>query len=96
LAVRAVEDIFTDIVERAKALDPVNARKWFDELTVVYFSGGSLRIGCPDEAIVQFLRDNCRDSFTRAAQQVAKDLPAVVAPTSASLSCILIIPLIIL
>jgi len=77
LAVRAVEDIFTDIVERAKALDPVNARKWFDELTVVYFSGGSLRIGCPDEAIVQFLRDNCRDSFTRAAQQITGHLVAV-------------------
>ncbi len=77
MAVRAVEDIFTDIVERAKALDPVNARKWFDELTVVYFSGGSLRIGCPDEAIVQFLRDNCRDSFTRAAQQITGHLVAV-------------------
>ena len=55
---REVEDIFADILERAKALDPVNTRKWFDKLTVLYFNGGSLELGCPDEATAQFLRDN--------------------------------------
>ncbi|MBA7651728.1 hypothetical protein ES703_59547 [subsurface metagenome] len=51
MAAREVEDIFTDIVERAKVLDPVNTRRWFEKLTVLHLSGGSLEIGCPDEAI---------------------------------------------
>ena len=76
MATREVENIFADIVERAKALDPVNTRKWFDKLTVVHLKGGSLSIGCPDEAIVQFLRDNCKGSFTRAAQQITGHLVA--------------------
>ncbi len=74
MAVREVEDIFTDIIDRAKALDPANARKWFDSLTVLRLDGGSLGIGCPDEATVQFLQDNCKSSFTRAAQQITGHL----------------------
>jgi len=35
-----VEDIFADIVERAKALDPANTRKWFEKLTVRHLDGG--------------------------------------------------------
>jgi len=77
LAAREVEDIFTDMVERAKVLDPVNTRRWFEKLTVLHWSGGSLEIGCPDEAIVQFLRDNCRSSFTLAAQQITGHLVTV-------------------
>jgi chromosomal replication initiator protein len=77
VAVREVEDIFTDIIDRAKALDPANARKWFDSLTVLHLDGGSLGIGCPDEATVQFLRDNCKSSFTRAAQQITGHLITV-------------------
>ncbi len=77
MAAKEVEDIFTDIVDRAKALDPVNTRKWFDKLWVTQFEGGSLEIGCPDEATVQFLRDNCKDSFTRAAQLVTGHLVTV-------------------
>ena len=77
MAVREVEDIFTDIIDRAKALDPANARKWFDRLTVLHLDGGSLGIGCPDEATVQFLRDNCKSSFTRAAQQITGHLITV-------------------
>jgi chromosomal replication initiator protein len=77
LATREVENIFADILERAKALDPVNTRKWFDKLTVLHLSGGSLEIGCPDEATLQFLRDNCKSSFTRAAQQVTGYLVTV-------------------
>jgi len=77
LAVREVEDIFADIVERAKTLDPVNTRRWFEELRVLHLSGGSLEIGCPDEARVEFLRDNCKGSFTRAAQQITGHLVTV-------------------
>ncbi len=77
MAAREVEDIFADILDRAKALDPANVRRWFDNLTVSHLSGGSLEIGCPDEATVQFLRDNCKKSFTRAAQQITGHLITV-------------------
>jgi len=77
VAVREVEDIFTDIIDRTKTLDPANARKWFDSLTVLRLNGGSLGIGCPDEATVQFLQDNCKSSFTRAAQQITGHLITV-------------------
>jgi chromosomal replication initiator protein len=77
VATRGVEDIFTDILERAKALDPASTRKWFEKLTVLHLDGGSLGIGCPDEATVQFLKDNCKSTFTRAAQQVTGHLVAV-------------------
>ncbi len=77
MAAREVENIFTDILERARSLDPVNTRKWFDKLTVVQLSGGSLVIGCPDEAKVQFLQDNCKSSFARAAQQITGHLISV-------------------
>ena len=77
MAAREVEDIFADILDRAKALDPANVRRWFDNLTVSHLSGGSLEIGCPDEAIVQFLRDNCKNSFTQAAQQITGHLVTV-------------------
>lgn len=74
MATPELEDIFADILERAKALDPANTRKWFDDLAVLHFDGGSLRIGCPDEATVQFLQDQCKSTFTRAAQQITGHL----------------------
>ena len=74
VAAPEVEEIFADILERAKALDPANTRKWFEKLAVMHFDGGSFRIGCPDEATVQFLQDNCKSSFTRAAQQITGHL----------------------
>ena len=77
MTAREVENIFADILDRAKVLDPVNTRKWFDKLTVLHLNGGSLEIGCPDEATLQFLRTNCRGSFTRAAQQVTGHLVTV-------------------
>jgi chromosomal replication initiator protein len=77
VATRDIEDIFADILERAKALDPASTRTWFEKLTVSHFDGGSLGIGCPDEATVQFLQDNCKSAFTRAAQQVTGHLVAV-------------------
>jgi len=72
-----VDDLFTSIVERAKSLDPVNTRKWFDKLTAVNLAGGALQIGCPDADTVQFLGDNCKSVFTRAAQQVTGYLVSV-------------------
>jgi chromosomal replication initiator protein len=77
LSAREVENILVDIVECARALDPANARAWFDELTVSHFDGGSIGIGCPDEANVRFLDTNCRSAFTRAAQQITGHLVTV-------------------
>jgi len=84
LAVRQVEEVFADILDRAKALDPANARQWFEKLTVAHFSGGSLVVGCPDEATVLFLRDNCKGNFTRAAQQITGHLVAIEFSVEAS------------
>ncbi|MBN1508360.1 MAG: chromosomal replication initiator protein DnaA [Sedimentisphaerales bacterium] len=72
-----VENIFARIVERARAMDPANARKWFDQLAVLHFDGGAIRIGCPEEASVRFLDENCRATFTRAAQQITGHLVTV-------------------
>jgi chromosomal replication initiator protein len=77
VATPEVEDIFADILDRAKTLDPANTRKWFEKLSVLHLDGGSLVVSCPDDATVQFLRDNCRSSFTRAAQQVTGHLITV-------------------
>jgi len=77
LASGEVENIFSDILDRAKALDPVNTRRWFDNLRVVCLTGGSLEIGCPDQACARFLQTNCRSTFTRAAQQITGHLVSV-------------------
>ena len=77
MAAREIEDIFADILDRAKALDPANTRKWFDRLAILHLDGGSLGVGCPDEATARFLRDNCKNAFTRAAQQITGHLVAV-------------------
>jgi chromosomal replication initiator protein len=69
LAAEGIDNIFVDIIERAKALDPVNTRKWFDKLTLLHLNGGALEIGCPDEATVEYLYENCRNTFIRAAQE---------------------------
>jgi chromosomal replication initiator protein len=77
LAASEVVDIFADIVQRAKVIDPSNARKWFDDLAVVDFDGGLLKVGCPDNNTAGFLRKNCKDAFTRAAQQITGHLVSV-------------------
>jgi chromosomal replication initiator protein len=77
LPVREIEDIFADILDRAKALDPANTRKWFDKLAILHLDGGSLGVGCPDDATARFLRDNCKSTFTRAAQQITGHLVTV-------------------
>jgi len=77
LPAHEVEKIFADVVERARALDPTNARTWFEQLTVLHFDGGSIGVGCPEQANVRFLDENCRSSFTLAAQQVTGHLVTV-------------------
>lgn len=77
MTVPGVEEIFEDIIERAKSIDPVNARKWYDDLTPVHFDGGLLQIGCGDQATQSFLTEQCRTSFTRAAQQITGHLVTV-------------------
>ena len=77
MSAREVESIFADIVERARASDPTNARTWFDQLKVVRFDGGSIGVGCPDEASVRFLEQNCKVNFTRIAQQITGHLVSV-------------------
>ena len=77
MATPDVEDIFADILERVRVLDPANTRKWFEKLTVLHLDGGSLGVGCPDEATAQFLRDNCKAGFTHAAQQITGHLVTV-------------------
>jgi len=70
-------DIFTEILERTKTLDPANVRKWFDRLSILQLQGGLLEIDCPDEATAHFLQDNCKGSFTQAAQQITGHLVSV-------------------
>ena len=46
VAAREVEEMFADILERVKALDPGNARKWFENLRAESLDGGALVVGC--------------------------------------------------
>ena len=77
MATQEITDIFTDILDQTKGFDPVNSRKWFDDLAVRQFDGGLLEIECGDQSKADFLQDNCLDSFTRAAQQVTGYLVSV-------------------
>ncbi|HSV27025.1 MAG TPA: chromosomal replication initiator protein DnaA [Sedimentisphaerales bacterium] len=77
MATANISDIFSDILERAKALDPAHTRKWFSDLRPGRFAGGHLEVGCPDAAKARFLSDNCSSTFTRAAQQITGHLVSV-------------------
>ena len=77
MAAREVRIIFAQVLERVRTLDPANARRWFDQLAILNFDGGSLAVGCPDQAQVQYLQDHCREVFTRAAQQITGHLVVV-------------------
>jgi chromosomal replication initiator protein len=70
-------NLFNDILGKARAADPVNTRKWFDELVLVKFDGGLLEIGAPDEAKAGYLSENCGLLFTRIAQQATGHLVTV-------------------
>jgi chromosomal replication initiator protein len=77
LAGADIEEIFSRILNGVKVIDPANVRKWFDDLVAVEFDGGQLKVGCPDNTIVEFLRDNCKSAFTHAAQQVTGHLVTI-------------------
>jgi chromosomal replication initiator protein len=77
LVAREAEAIFTHVLDRVRSLDPANTRRWFDHLSLLRFDGGSLLIGCPEQAQVEYLQDRCREAFTRAAQQVTGHLVVV-------------------
>ncbi|MBN1125388.1 MAG: chromosomal replication initiator protein DnaA [Sedimentisphaerales bacterium] len=70
-------ELFAQMIERVKAIDPVNSRTWFDDLRLVEFNGGRLEIGCPDEATAQFLQDQCSRTFTQVAQSLTGYLVSV-------------------
>lgn len=61
--------ILERMLEEVRILDPVNVRTWFNDLTVMDFSGGHLDIGCPDETKAHYLQDHCLSAFTQAAQR---------------------------
>ena len=77
MATQDTTEIFADILERVKTLDPVNARKWFDQLELSQLDAGLLQIMCPDEVTAQFLQDNCLANFTKAAQNITGRLVSI-------------------
>ncbi|HEV58526.1 MAG TPA: chromosomal replication initiator protein DnaA [Phycisphaerales bacterium] len=70
-------EIFDQVVDRVRTLDPANSRAWFDLLRLVDFNGGTLVVGCPDEATALFCEDHCLDAFTQAAQGITGHLVTV-------------------
>lgn len=68
------KQILNEMLEEVRTVDPVNTRTWFEELHVMDFHGGHLRIACPDEATAQFLQDQCLSTFTRSAQRITGHL----------------------
>lgn len=77
LVVQDTTEILERMLERIKSVDPVNTRKWFDELTVVSFDGGLLQVGCQESSWAQYLQDRCLATFTHAAQNVTGHLVSV-------------------
>lgn len=75
-------NLFNDILGKVKVADPVNTRKWFDELSLISFDGGLLKIGAPDESKADYLSENCSSIFTRTAQQATGHLIMVQFSTS--------------
>ncbi len=70
-------EILERILERVKSVDPVNTRKWFDDLTLVSFDGGVLQVGCQDSSWAQYLQQQCQATFTQAAQHITGHLVGV-------------------
>ncbi len=65
------------ILTRVKSIDPVNTRKWFDDLRITAFDHGLMQIACPDQSRAEFLQDHCSATFTQAAQAVTGHLVSV-------------------
>lgn len=77
MIVQDTTEILDRILERVKSVDPVNTRKWFDELTPVSFDGGLLQVGCQEPSWAQYLQDCCLTTFTQAAQSITGHLVGV-------------------
>lgn len=77
MARQSTTEILDDILERVKAIDPVNTRKWFDDLYIRAFDNGLMQIACPDQSCAAFLQDNCLSIFTQAAQNATGHLVSV-------------------
>jgi chromosomal replication initiator protein len=58
-------------------MDPVNTRKWFDDLHIAAFDHGLMQIACPDRSCAEFMQDNCQTAFTQAAQNITGHLVSV-------------------
>ena len=74
---QSTTEILSDILERVKTIDPVNTRKWFDELRIIAFDHGLMQIACPDQSCAEFMQDNCQATFTQAAQNITGHLVSV-------------------
>jgi chromosomal replication initiator protein len=74
---QSTAEILNDVLERVKTVDPVNVRKWFDDLHITAFDHGLMQIACPDESCAQYLQDNCAAAFTQAAQSITGHLVSV-------------------
>ena len=77
LIVQDTTEILDRILERVKSVDPVNVRKWFEDLTAVSFDGGLLQVGCQESSWAQYLHDRCLATFTHAAQSITGHLVSV-------------------
>ena len=77
MANQSTTEILNDVLYRVKAIDPVNTRKWFDDLYITAFDHGLMQIACPDQSCAEYLQDNCLASFTQAAQNITGHLVSV-------------------
>lgn len=77
MVTRQEVNLFNEVIGKVKSADPVNIRKWFDDLVLVNFDGGMLEVGAPDQSKADFLSENCSSLFTRIAQQVTGHLITV-------------------
>ena len=77
MVVQDTSEILERILEQVRSVDPVNTRKWFDELTPVSFDGGLLQVGCSDPSWAQYLHERCLAAFTQAAQSITGHLVGV-------------------
>ena len=74
---QSTAEILSEILERVKTIDPVNTRKWFDDLHITAFDHGLMQIACPDQSCAEFMQDNCQAAFTQAAQNITGHLVSV-------------------
>lgn len=66
---KELDSFLDELIQDVQKIDPVNSRKWFENLEIIKFDGGLLEIGCPDEGKAHFLKDNCSAAFMQVAQK---------------------------